>query len=198
MGAAFCAALGLAVVILAAMGPGEAGTGAALRLTGRLSLLLFWPAYAGGALAALFGSRFAILARNGRNFGLAFASAQLVHLALVVWIGWISHRSFVEAAMPFFAIGIVWTYLLALLSVARIAEAFSPDLVRTLRAVGMEYIALVFFADFVIAPIQSGAPHPIEYVPFAILLIAGPLLRVADILRRLGRRATVQPIRRRD
>jgi hypothetical protein len=192
MGAAFCAALAVAVVVLTAFGPRERGTGIALRVTGRLSFLLFWPAYAGAAMAALFGQRFGILAWHGRNFGLAYASAQLPHLGLVVWIGWISHQTVVEAAMPFFAVGIVWTYVLALSSVERLYNAFSPNLWRVLRNVGLEYIAVVFFADFVIAPIQRGVGHPIQYVPFAILLIVGSLLRVAALARPSGLGARAQ------
>jgi len=195
LGAAFCAALAVAVVALTAFGPGERGTGIALRVTGRLSFLLFWPAYAGAATAALFGPRFGILARHGRNFGLAFASAQLPHLGLVVWIGLISHQSVVEAAMTFFAVGIVWTYVLALSSVERVYNALSPNLWRVLRTVGLEYIALVFFADFVIGPIQHGVGHPIQYVPFAILLIIGSLLRIAAIARHSGLGARAQQFR---
>src|SRR5215469_14885114 len=56
--AAFCAAFALAIVVLAVTGTGEKGTGTALHLTGRLSFLLFWPAYAGAATATLFGPRF--------------------------------------------------------------------------------------------------------------------------------------------
>jgi hypothetical protein len=189
--AAFGATLILAVVVLATMGAGERSTAIALRLTGRLSLLLFWPAYAGGAMAVLFGPRFGVLARHGRDFGLAFASAQLVHLGLVGWHGWISHQPVVEAAMPFFAIGILWTGVLALSSVERLHNVLGPDLWQMLRAVGLEYIALVFFADFVIGPIQSGVTHPIEYMPFSILIIVGPLLRVAAIVRRSGLGAKV-------
>jgi hypothetical protein len=184
MSAGFCAALCLAVAVIAAFGPGERGTAIALRVTGRLSFLLFWPAYAGGAMAALFGPRVGMLARHGRDFGLAYAAAQLPHLGLVVWIGWISHQTVVEAAMPFFAVGIVWTYVLALSSVERLYNLFGADLWRVLRNVGLEYIALVFFADFVMGPIHDGGRRPIEYVPFAILLIAGPLLRIAALLRR--------------
>lgn len=186
MGGAFGIALVLAVLVLAALGPGKDGTATALRLTARWSFLFFWPAYAGGALAVLFGPRFAILARHGRDFGLAFAAAQLVHLSLVVWIGWISHQPLVEAAMPFFAFGIVWVYVLALLSVERIGNLFSRGLQRILRNVGMEYIALVFFADFIIGPIQSKFSKPILYVPFAVPLIAAPLLRIAALVRRSG------------
>ena len=54
IGSAFCAALGLAALVLAALGPGERGTIAALQVTARFSFLLFWLAYAGGAMTALF------------------------------------------------------------------------------------------------------------------------------------------------
>ena len=187
MAAAFCAALGLAIAVLAAMGPHQKAIGMALRLTGRLSFLFFWPAYAGSATAVLFGRRFAILARYGREFGLAFASAQLVHLALVISLIWISHRPVADGIMPFFAVGIVWTYLLAFSSAERLQHVFSPNLWRIFRNLGVEYIAFVFFADFVIGPIQSGIEHPIAYVPFSLLLIFGSLLRMAAMVRRSGR-----------
>ena len=48
-----------------------------------MNLLLFWPAYVGGALTALFGNVFAPLRDNSRNFGLAFAAALSIHLGLV-------------------------------------------------------------------------------------------------------------------
>lgn len=162
----------------------EKGISTALRVTGRLSFLLFWPAYAGSAIAVLFGRRFALLARYGREFGLAFASAQLVHVALVVWLIANSSEPVLERIMPFFALGVVWTYVLAFSSAKRLQNLFSPDLWRTLRNLGIEYIALVFFADFVLAPIQSGTTRPIAYVPFALLLIFGSLLRVSVMVRR--------------
>ena len=83
MGSAFCAALGLAALALAALGPGVHGTIVALQVTARFSFLLFWLAYAAGAMTTLFGPAFEPLKRRGREFGLAFASAHLVHLGLV-------------------------------------------------------------------------------------------------------------------
>jgi hypothetical protein len=56
----------------------------ALRLTARWSFLLFWMAYTGSAMGALFGPAFEVLARRGREFGLAYAAAHLIHLGLVV------------------------------------------------------------------------------------------------------------------
>jgi hypothetical protein len=86
MASAFCAAFGLAAVVLAAFGTEERGTNVALQVTARFSFLLFWPAYAAGAMTALFGPAFEPFKRRAREFGLAFASAHLVHLALVAWL----------------------------------------------------------------------------------------------------------------
>jgi hypothetical protein len=87
MGCAFCAALALATIVLAVFGLGERGTDVALQATARLSFLLFWPAYAGGGLATL-GSVFAFLPHRARDFGLAFASAHLVHGMATHSTGW--------------------------------------------------------------------------------------------------------------
>jgi hypothetical protein len=88
MGCAFGAALGLASAVLLALGSGERGTDVALQATARLSFLLFWPAYAGGTLAKLFGSPFDSLHQRTRDFGLAFASTfdlRRVCNALSIW-----------------------------------------------------------------------------------------------------------------
>jgi hypothetical protein len=184
---AFCAALALSVVVLAALGTGERGTSIALQLTGRLSLLLFWPAYAGGATVALFGPRFSILAKRGRDFGLAYASAQLVHVSLVVHIVSMSGRLTLESIMPFFAVGVLWTYLLALSSVERINNLFTPGFWRVLRNIGLEYLALVFFVDLVLVPIGNHFRHLLAYLPFSILIILGSILRMTAVVKLSGR-----------
>jgi hypothetical protein len=192
MGAAFFAALALAIAVLAVTGTNQRGIGAALRATGRLSLLLFWPAYAGGATAAFFGPRFAILLRHGREFGLAYASAQLVHFGLVGWLLSTSDGPLAERLMPFFAVGIVWTYLLALSSTDGIGDMLGTGLLPILRTAGVEYIALLFFADFVLSPIGNrGGENLIVYLPFSVLISVGLLLRAAAWVRR--RRSAPSP-----
>src|ERR1700760_4465178 len=86
MSAAFGTAVVLAAVTLAISGIGTTGLHRALRVTARFSFLLFWLAYAGGALKTLFGSAFQPIAWRGRDLGLAFAAAHLVHIGLVVWL----------------------------------------------------------------------------------------------------------------
>jgi hypothetical protein len=88
IGAALGANLFLSAIILVARGAGVHGTEAALFATGRVAFLWFWAAYAGGALTTLFGAAFLPLKQRGREFGLAFAAALLVHLALVSWLCW--------------------------------------------------------------------------------------------------------------
>lgn len=178
MGAAFGASLSLSAVVAFFFGVDERGALAALAATARLSFLFFWAAYVGGALTVLFGATFSPLQKRGREFGLAFAAAHLVHLGLVAWLCWIGHapglRTFV-----FFGIAAVFTYLLALASFRNFREAIGPRLWRLLRTVGMNYIAYAFFVDFMKHPLQANLRHLVEYLPFVTLAVAGPLLRFA-------------------
>ena len=119
MWAALLVALALAAIVLVIFGVGERGTAIALRATARWSFLLFWPAYAGGAIAWLW-PRLNGLARHGRELGLAYASAQLIHVGLVLWIIRVATEP--SGAMVFFWIGIFCTYLLALFSLPRLRE----------------------------------------------------------------------------
>src|SRR5215831_5745564 len=86
MATAFGANLFLAAVILVARGVGVHGTSLALAATARVAFLWFWAAYAGAALTTLFGAAFLPLKQHGREFGLAFAAALLIHLLLVTWL----------------------------------------------------------------------------------------------------------------
>jgi len=167
MGAAFLVAVALAAILLALFGAGNGSTELALRVTARWSFLLFWLAYAGGAMARLFGPPFAGLARCGRELGLAFASAQLVHVGLVL-------RLFhgLGRGMAFFWVGILCTYLLALFSLPQLRDGLGPRLWRTFRTIALEYIALVFAADFILLPLLQGgfANYPLTYLPFALMV----------------------------
>jgi hypothetical protein len=194
MGVAFCMALGLAAMVLAAFGTGTTGLRRALDVTARFSFALFWLAYAGSALAALFGPAFRPVARRGRDLGLAFASAHLVHVGLVAWLFRISLQPPVsDSAFTFFAIGLIWTYLLALLSIGRLSRMLGPARWRILRTVGLEYIALAFLVDFINHPLHLNAKSLLGYLPFSALALTGTLMRIAAWARRrqAGRQAAV-------
>jgi hypothetical protein len=171
MSIAFCIALALATAVLAVFGVNERGITIALRLTARWSFLLFFATYVGGAVFVVFGPTFSFLARHQRQFGLSFASAHLVHLGLALWFyGPIPDLKF--------GIGALYIYVLALYSVNSVRKIISPGLWRIVRFIGLQYIAYLFFIDLTL-PLFNGVTHPIEYLPFAILIVLGVSLRIA-------------------
>jgi hypothetical protein len=196
MGIALGVALALAAAVLAINGTDAKCLVMALRLTARWSFLLFWIAYAGGAMAALFGPAFEPLAGRGREFGLAYAAAQVIHLGLVVWLFQISTRSPLSGELVFFfSIGLAWTYILAIFSFGGLSKALGPRWWRSLRTVGLNYILFAFAFDFLPPAIhidltaRDGALHLITYAPFAAMCVAAPLLVLAAAAsRRLGMR----------
>jgi hypothetical protein len=186
MGAAFSTALAIALGVLLAKGSAERAVHLALRVTARWSYLWFWLGYAGSALAVLFGPRFRSLAQRGREFGLAFASAHLVHVGLLVWLYHISLQPPVgQFTLIFFGIALFWTYLLALLSIRRVSGLLNPILWRVVRTIGVEYIAFAFLYDFARNPFRGGLGNLVAYLPFLALALAGPVLRVAATVQRL-------------
>ncbi len=178
---AFGIALAITVLVLVLQGADNKGTRLALELTARWSFVLFWLAYAGNAVATLFGVR--SLAGHGREFGLAFAAAHLVHIGLIVWLGYILGRVPLSGGLLlFFLIALFATYLLAGLSfggVKALGPAWPP-----LRFAAMNYILIAFGRDFVLPvlypkPAQVNAGHFLFYAPFMLASIAAPLLVLA-------------------
>jgi hypothetical protein len=189
MGSAFGVALGLAVWVLAIKGVDTESLVLALRVTARWSFLPFWIAYSGGAMAVLFGPVFKPLAVRGREFGLAYAAAQLVHLGLVVWLFQIASRPPLSGLLlVFFSVGLFWTYLLALFSFGGLSKLLGSAGWQTLRVVGLNFIMLAFARDFVPTALHGtenyGGWRLVQYAPFAALCVAGPLLVLAATARR--------------
>jgi hypothetical protein len=182
--AAYLVSLALAAIVLPIAGAGEHGTALALRLTARWCFLLFWPANAGGALTRFCGPRFAVLARHGREFGLAFAAALSVHVGLVLWLMDVAADQ--RAPTLLFWAGVVCTYALALLSVPRLRSWLGPRAWRISCEGAMQYIALVFAVDFIVEPLMVNGPdkYPPSYLPFVIMLLGGAFLRLAAQIRR--------------
>jgi hypothetical protein len=202
MAAAFCVALALAVGVGAVFGARSHGFRIALDATARFNFLLFWPAYAGGALAALFGNVFSPLRDNARNFGLAFAAALPVHLGLVVCLCAAGDppdtRTFVV-----FGAAAIFTYLLALLSIARVRQTLPDRFWPPIRSLAMNYIAYAFLKDFArhgVGGLLYGTGDLLgilEYAPFAALAIVGPMARFAAWIQKLRRQAGRSDVRQR-
>jgi hypothetical protein len=191
MGSALAANAVLAAIVLAVFGPGKLGTGHALQITARFSFLLFWLAYASGGLALVIRPAAEFLRRHGRDFGLAFAAAHLVHLGLVVWLCWIGATPGM-GVFVFFVPPAVVLYLLALFSIPTLQHRLGRPLWTILRTVGMTYIAYAFATDFFSAPFGGGKTYVLMYAPFVILSVAGPVLcalSFAPSLRRYFRQA---------
>lgn len=178
MGTALGANLVLAGLILAARGTGVHGTLLALAATARVAFLWFFCAYAGGALAVLFGPVFLPLKLLGRELGLAFAAALLVHLALVGWLCWIGAPPPIGVFVLFGSAATV-TFILALLSFANLHTLIGSKWRWLLRTIGMNVILYAFLKDFLQHPFLGGVLHLVEYLPFAAMTVAAFLLRLA-------------------
>jgi hypothetical protein len=191
MGAAAVVALALAVAVFAVYGVGEKAVRTTLDITARWSFLLFWLAYLAGPLGIRFQPTFAGLARRGRDLGLAFAAAHLVHVGLVVWLGMILGRVPLHGwLLWFFVAGIFFTYLLAVLSFGA-AERLGPALWQPLMFVAMNYILIAFARDFFVGALRSQELHRewwriTDYSILALLCIVAPMLRFWAALRRRG------------
>lgn len=183
MAAAFAG--GLAAVLVVHFGVGGRGQlTRAVQATARWSFLWFWMASRSSALAKLFGARFQPLAARGRDFGLAFAAAHLVHVMLVAVLLYISATPGPRSPLIFFGIGVFWVYLLALFSFPRITAPLNPRLWRAVRTIGVDRIGFAFLANFAKDPLHGGARHVFGYLPFLALAIAGPALRLAAFIKR--------------
>lgn len=181
---AFAAALVVAVVSLALRGYGEEGTVLGLKLTARWSYLWFWSAYTAGAWATVLGPRLRPVAMRSRDFGLAFAAAHLIHVALVVWLYQVAAHPPGAHTLEFFGVAVFFTYLLALLSFRRLAGWLTPRAVSVIRTVGVEYIALAFLVDFVGPPFALTVKYAVSYGLFLALIVIGYAVRITALVRR--------------
>jgi hypothetical protein len=183
MAMSFGVALAIAFAIRIAPLPGDKLV-IALKMTARWSFALFWLSSAGGALTELFGSRFKALAARARDLGLSFASAHVVHLGLVAALYYF-YSGPPWPILVFFGIAAFWTYLLALLSIRTVSAMLKSRTIRILRSIGIEFIAFAFLYDFARNPFQHGVTHLVSYLPFLLLALTGPLLRLAAVTKRL-------------
>jgi hypothetical protein len=189
---AFCASLGLAISIVVVFGI-KPGLYIALRATARLAFLIYLPAYVGGPLTSLFGNAFLPVRRHARDFGLALASAMIVHLGLVVCLCLIGApppaKTFVK-----FGIAAVFIYLLALFSIGRVRELLPQKFWPPFLFVATNYIALAFISDFKNFRLGD-VLEDIAYLPFLALAIGGLILNLvasAQALARMSRKMRIR------
>jgi hypothetical protein len=192
MASAFVVGLALAVTVYAVGTPAHR-LGMALRTTARWSFLWFCLATYGGALTALFGSRFQALARHGRDFGLAFTAAHSVHIGVVAWLFYSAPQAIPPPVyLIVFFIGAFWVYVLAAFTLSSTLSSWlGARRWALVRKIGVEYIAFAFAFDFVPRTFGGTLANALYYAPFAAASVGGPLLRIAAaIKRRAGARGT--------
>jgi hypothetical protein len=187
----FAAELTLTAALLALVGTDDNGVDVGLLATARLAYGFFLLAYIGGALATLFGPAFDGLRQHGREFGLAFAAALSVHLALVTWICLLGDLPPVSTFVVF-GIAALCVYGLALFSVARLQQWIGRRAWTGFRFLAMNYIACVFADDFLrVAPTLT-IDYLLDYLPFALLAMASPALYFAALVKRRAPRLALR------
>lgn len=174
----FAIATAVAVAILIKDGVQPDGIKAALRASARFSFLLFWGAYAGGLLKKLPLALAQALSRRRREFGLSFAAAHSVHLALILWLFAISSEQPVSTETIIVdGIGFGWMYLLVVFSFDFARKRLPLPAWRVIFNIGLEYIAYVFATDFILNHLHDGQDFSLVYWPFILMLVATALLR---------------------
>ena len=178
IGLSFATAIAVAVAILIKDGTDPDGTIAALRATARFSFLLFFGAYAGGLFRKVPVALLQRLARRRREFGLSFAAAHSIHLALILWLFHVSRDPPVPLKTVIVdGIGFGWMYLLVIFSFDFARRRLSPPVWRGIFNIGLEYIAFVFATDFILLHLRDGQDFTLFYWPFILMLVGTALLR---------------------
>ncbi len=114
------------------------------------------------------------------------ASAHLAHAGLVAWL-YFSYGGPGIGILIFFGIGLILTYLLALLSIQKITARLNSEAWRWLRTIGIEYVSLNFLYDFARNPLSAGWMQLVAYLPFFLVAASGPVLRIAAALQKYRR-----------
>jgi len=155
-----------------------------MRWTARWSFAWFFLASWSAALGVLFGPRFRPFAARAREFGLAFASAHVVHVALVAIMLYGATTPFAREPLILFGIGVGVVYVMALITLsARLRAILGPQGWRAFRIVGIEYINYAYYWDFRGRTFHKGAINFLIYAPFLVLTMAGPVVRAAAFIK---------------
>jgi hypothetical protein len=194
VGLAFVLAVVAAVGLLILRGAQSEGVTLALVVTARIAFVFFWPCYVAGALAYLFGPAFLPLRRMARDLGLAFAAVEAVHIALVVRLCTIGDAPSL-ATFELFGTAAVFLLIITCLSFDFARRHLSEPVIRGIRWFGMNLIAYAFYVDFWRDPFSGTPKHMLEYLPFAVLSVAGPALRLLAWAKYMDRALRHSPYR---
>jgi sulfoxide reductase heme-binding subunit YedZ len=153
---------------------------AAARLTARWSFVWFIVVWSASALARLWpGGWRAWLLYNRRGFGLAFASAHLIHAGffLTAILGFGADTSLKTVIGG--GLGYVFVILLALTSSDYWVRKLTPRGWKLLHTIGVTYIALIFFTSY-LGRLETNPP--LAYATLSAMAVA-LTLRIAAWLK---------------
>ncbi|HEV2702984.1 MAG TPA: hypothetical protein VGV09_15245 [Steroidobacteraceae bacterium] len=170
--------------------------GMPLRATARWSFFWFCLATYGGVLRELFGARFEPLASRARDFGLAFAGAQSIHIALAAWLLVASTQPFPRLPLIVFSIGVLCLSVLAVCSLStKLAGHLGARNWKRVRTICVEYLAFAFVFEFSSRILTGNRANALHYLPLFVAALGGPVLRaVAWINRRVNAGKAVDPL----
>ncbi len=150
-----------------------------LRVSGRISLLIFLLVFVARPMSQLITWRLGhVLLGNRRYIGIAFAASHTVHLVQILWLS----QSVPEETFDLLTIfvgggGFILLYLMLITSFDRPARAIGPVVWQRLHRLGLYWIGFIFAIDFFVKPFSQ--PSVLPYLPFSVLVLLAISIRVA-------------------
>lgn len=179
--------VGLSVLGFAAIfaigGFNEESTRQCIRLTAKVSVMLFSMAFSASAVQGLLRNVFAFWWRMNRKYlGISFAIIHLIHLAFLLLLQQWFHPVFTLAkSSSLFAGGMAYLFLVLMLltSFERFSKHLSKKNWKLLHTVGGWWIWGVFASSYFKRVLHGD----LEYMPWALLVLAVGVLRLFALLR---------------
>lgn len=174
---------GLVAWALAAYGVTEDAVRSVVRVTARISLVLFLLAFTASSLQAFLRSGPSAWAlRNRRTLGVSFAASHTLHLLALVALGlWFPDPFLVDLeALAVIGGGLAYVFLYAMTitSFAGPARLLGAGRWKILHTTGAWYIWFIFSQSYIPRALADSS-----YVPFAAALVAAAGLRIARARR---------------
>jgi DMSO/TMAO reductase YedYZ heme-binding membrane subunit len=167
VGVATLALLALFGAVMAVQGTDEQGLRTLVRVTARVSFLIFITTYSASAARRLFPGTFTRWTwRNRRYLGLSFAVAHLLHLDAIWLLSLLLGDAFVVDPVTLVFGGIAYAFVvaMALTSSNRAVARLGPRRWNALHRVGIHWIWGVFAFDWTLLALESPG-----YLPLAAL-----------------------------
>lgn len=131
-----------------------------IRLTARISLVLFSIAFITSSLRYTLKNKFAFWMKNRRAVGLSFAFSHLIHGILFATLYIVDPTLFLQVAQPttiiFGGLGYVFILAMTLTSNNYSIQKLGIQRWRLLHSIGMYYLWFIFFASYAGRVVSDG------------------------------------------